>query len=687
MHSIEEIGTNVPAFLAKLWKIVEDPETNDLICWSPSGQSFYIRNQARFARELLPLYYKHNNMASFVRQLNMYGFHKVVSIEGGGLKVDKDEMEFAHHCFLMGHPYLLEHIKRKIPTTKVEEGCSGTPKPELMNKVLADVKSMKGRQESLDNQLSAMKRENEVLWREVAILRQKHLKQQQIVNKLIQFLVSMVQPSRNGGIGLKRHYPLMLNDTSHRPSKVSKLRAELSDLSNAPNSMSPTGPVIHEIDAAELFEECEQNPEGTTAEENFLNSDLCNVVINADNEGQSLSSSSNQIRSGTPDPTTSNPSPEVLLELAEECPLSPNILLTASPLEVNPAIVTPRLSKGKLRTRVSSTENRKRKSKNVTTNGNAENTSSISAVTVNHEVDPLAINPEEAINGVDLLDVVLPTLVTGKAANVLEKEVSNETENKETEMASDPLADATNAAITAINKVAASRNKTSKSTSLLNGKNVSKTGVNGILPVMNDSRKMSITGGKTDAIKNLKLTPSDIMVFKQEPSTSSGKDAHSSNMILACTGNNSGESINRCGIPNELDNHVDNMQNELDNLRDLLKGDCYNLDANTLLGVCASIPGFEQDFIKLFEDPLSELPNTVFENFSEEQEKEGITGNELTTYSSNLLDMVDMCDDGPETGVWSSPATPDASNIMDVSLSELNTPQMQVVRSNLRKTK
>jgi heat shock transcription factor 1 len=35
MHSIEELGTNVPAFLAKLWKIVEDPETNDLICWSP----------------------------------------------------------------------------------------------------------------------------------------------------------------------------------------------------------------------------------------------------------------------------------------------------------------------------------------------------------------------------------------------------------------------------------------------------------------------------------------------------------------------------------------------------------------------------------------------------------------------------------------------------------------------------
>lgn len=35
------------------------------------GRSFIIQNQAQFAKELLPLNYKHNNMASFIRQLNM----------------------------------------------------------------------------------------------------------------------------------------------------------------------------------------------------------------------------------------------------------------------------------------------------------------------------------------------------------------------------------------------------------------------------------------------------------------------------------------------------------------------------------------------------------------------------------------------------------------------------------------
>ncbi|XP_059469810.1 heat shock factor protein isoform X2 [Neocloeon triangulifer] len=211
MHSISEVSTNVPAFLAKLWKLVEDTDFDELICWSEAGDSFIIHNQAQFCRELLPLYYKHNNMASFVRQLNMYGFHKKVNVEAGGLKVDRDEMEFAHPFFVRQQPQLLERIKRKIaePGRGSSRSC-----PEALNKVLGDVKQVKGRQESLDGKLGAMKRENEALWRELAVLRQKHLKQQQIVNKLIQFLLTVVQsPNR---LNVKRRVPpLMLNDKDH----------------------------------------------------------------------------------------------------------------------------------------------------------------------------------------------------------------------------------------------------------------------------------------------------------------------------------------------------------------------------------------------------------------------------------------------------------------------------------------
>lgn len=34
-----------------------------------------------------------------------------------------------------------------------------------------------------------------------------------------------------------------------------------------------------------------------------------------------------------------------------------------------------------------------------------------------------------------------------------------------------------------------------------------------------------------------------------------------------------------------MDNHLESMQTELDNLRDILRGEGYSIDANTLLGV------------------------------------------------------------------------------------------------------
>ncbi|XP_026677552.1 heat shock factor protein 1-like isoform X2 [Diaphorina citri] len=57
-----EVGTNVAAFLGKLWRMVEDPETNDLISWSENGQSFLIRNQSKFAKELLPRWIPQNRL-------------------------------------------------------------------------------------------------------------------------------------------------------------------------------------------------------------------------------------------------------------------------------------------------------------------------------------------------------------------------------------------------------------------------------------------------------------------------------------------------------------------------------------------------------------------------------------------------------------------------------------------------
>jgi len=42
MHTFSETGTGVPAFLAKLWRLVEDSDTNNLIYWSPVCREYFF---------------------------------------------------------------------------------------------------------------------------------------------------------------------------------------------------------------------------------------------------------------------------------------------------------------------------------------------------------------------------------------------------------------------------------------------------------------------------------------------------------------------------------------------------------------------------------------------------------------------------------------------------------------------
>ncbi|KAK5782375.1 hypothetical protein RI543_000311 [Arxiozyma heterogenica] len=64
------------SFIHKLYTLLEDEVLDDLIWWSDDGISFHIKPVEEFS-QMLSRYFKHTNITSFVRQLNIYGFHKI----------------------------------------------------------------------------------------------------------------------------------------------------------------------------------------------------------------------------------------------------------------------------------------------------------------------------------------------------------------------------------------------------------------------------------------------------------------------------------------------------------------------------------------------------------------------------------------------------------------------------------
>uniref|UniRef100_A0A8D2FSK3 Heat shock factor protein 5 n=1 Tax=Theropithecus gelada TaxID=9565 RepID=A0A8D2FSK3_THEGE len=104
-------------FPAKLWRLVNSPRYRS-IRWDGRGEGLLI-DQPLFEPEL----FKTTNFTSFIRQLNLYGFRKVVlggpgaagpgpGPGGGGPAGDGPLHHFHSPHFRRDQPQLLVHLKR-----------------------------------------------------------------------------------------------------------------------------------------------------------------------------------------------------------------------------------------------------------------------------------------------------------------------------------------------------------------------------------------------------------------------------------------------------------------------------------------------------------------------------------------------------------------------------------------------
>jgi hypothetical protein len=96
-------------FPSKAFLVIDFCEKNEpnVAGWSDDGTTIIVKNPQTFALSHLPRYFKHSNFASFVRQLNIYGWQKVKDHDSSDGSV-----AFYHDLFQRGRPDLLGDIKR-----------------------------------------------------------------------------------------------------------------------------------------------------------------------------------------------------------------------------------------------------------------------------------------------------------------------------------------------------------------------------------------------------------------------------------------------------------------------------------------------------------------------------------------------------------------------------------------------
>ena len=70
-------------FPRKLFDLLDQAPT-EIVAWLEDGNSFRVADESTFCERVLPKYFSHSKMASFQRQLNIYGFRRVIKARCGG---------------------------------------------------------------------------------------------------------------------------------------------------------------------------------------------------------------------------------------------------------------------------------------------------------------------------------------------------------------------------------------------------------------------------------------------------------------------------------------------------------------------------------------------------------------------------------------------------------------------------
>lgn len=154
------------SFLRKTQQILSDSSLARVIHWDPSGHSFSIVDLGEFTKEVLPQYFKHRNFASFIRQLNIYGFQKCRGAASH---------KFSHPLFIKDSPELISGMKRNTGeiAKEPEEDTHMGPIIEKMYGLYKQVLRTDERIQELEGKVKELTQENQMVLEQLVLYKNK----------------------------------------------------------------------------------------------------------------------------------------------------------------------------------------------------------------------------------------------------------------------------------------------------------------------------------------------------------------------------------------------------------------------------------------------------------------------------------------------------------------------------------
>jgi heat shock transcription factor len=232
-------------------------------------------DEDEFAKTLIPELFKHNNYASFVRQLNMYGFHKKVGLSDNSMKASetkaKAPSEYYNKYFKRGRPELLWLIqkpkhpaagpKRKrddeskgdsdderkyvqdtgvggfvedIAAVKQADQMAMIPRSEY-NSLRVEVRELQQQQKLISNVLGQIKRQNDELYSRATSFQALHDRHENSINAILTFLATFYNRSLEGNAG-------GLNLADMFPAARQQSHGNVVDVGDYPREMNKASP-------------------------------------------------------------------------------------------------------------------------------------------------------------------------------------------------------------------------------------------------------------------------------------------------------------------------------------------------------------------------------------------------------------------------------------------------------------